>query len=320
MPSAQRELVDELAVREALDTLESQGETIETLVERVDQSVYRDAIPNCDNDPSFLIPKPTGYSVDQGVKLPKVGNDDACTTGHNNDHCWTEYWFVESAIEYTNWENSGAAIDCKSTSSCNSFVAQANQTCTTYNNDTWVAWSLGLDATLDLAVLSSDPNVHLGVSPGYSHTSVEGKGTSRCTTFSTTKYATMLSHFKSPSLHSHYSTCIWSDQACHQVWYADRVKRIWGHASRVCVGTTKAGKRLLFLSQRTNVANSMTAVQQQTKNAAGFYVRGQVEFSIAIPVNQIVGCNSLCGTQEYTAPLPTDADQRVPFEIQFLNA
>jgi hypothetical protein len=43
-----------------------------------------------------------------------------------------------------------------------------------------------------------------------------------------------------------FSRCTWDDQGCHQVWYADRTKRIWGHMSRVCVGKTSSGKFLLY--------------------------------------------------------------------------
>jgi len=48
-----------------------------------------DQIPNCnkDNDPSFAELK-VSYTDGQGYKVPKVGNDDPCTTGHGDSHCW----------------------------------------------------------------------------------------------------------------------------------------------------------------------------------------------------------------------------------------
>ncbi|KAH7150304.1 hypothetical protein B0J13DRAFT_499263 [Dactylonectria estremocensis] len=267
---AKREPMDERAVREILNELEARGQNVESLINK---------------HPSFMIPKQTGYGVDQGIKLPKKGNDDACTTGHDGDHCWTEYWFVESAVEYSSWQNSGAAIDCKSTSSCNSNVAQLRQSCTSYTHSSsnGVDYKI-IDATLDLAIPNSENKVSLGSSINYQHTDVDGKSTMICTTDSTT------------------NTCQWEDEGCHQVWFADRTKRIWGHMDRVCVGTTSV------------------EVQQQTKNANGRYVRGQAEFSIAIPVNHIVGCNALCSDLTYNEPMPTDGITRTPFDVVWTSA
>ncbi|SCO91271.1 uncharacterized protein FRV6_15399 [Fusarium oxysporum] len=246
-----REPVDERALHNILDDLKARGETLESLVKRINAKVYREDIPDCNKeDPSFMIPKQTGYGVDQGVKLPKSGKDDACTTGHNDDHCWTEYWFVESAVEYSSWQNSGAAINWKSTSSCNSNVAQIRQSSTSYSysSSNGIEYKI-LDGALEFAI----PNT-------------EAK---------------------------------WEDQDCHQVWFADRTKRIWGHTDRACVG------------------KSDVEVQQQTLNAKGRCVRGQVEFSIAIPVNHIVGCNAKCSDLTYSEPIPSDGTVRVPFDITF---
>ncbi|KAL4724359.1 hypothetical protein ACLX1H_008973 [Fusarium chlamydosporum] len=280
---AKREPVDERALRSILGELEARGETMESLVKRIDAKIYRDEIPDCSKeDPSFMIPKQTGYGVDQGVKLPRMGNNDACTTGHNDDHCWTEYWFVESAVEYSSWQNSGAAIDCKSTSSCNSNVAQIRQSCTSYSHSSsnGVDYKI-IDGALEFAIPNTEAKVSLGSSINYQHTDVDGTSTMICTTDSTT------------------NTCQWEDQDCHQVWFADRTKRIWGHMDRVCVGKTDV------------------EVQQQTLNANGRYVRGQAEFSIAIPVNHIVGCNAKCSDLTYNEPMPSDGTVRVPFDITF---
>ncbi|EXA30389.1 hypothetical protein FOVG_18222 [Fusarium oxysporum f. sp. pisi HDV247] len=261
---AKREPVDERGLHDILRDFEARGETLESLVKRIDAKIYRDNIPDCNKeDPSFMIPKQTGY-------------------GHNDDYCRTEYWFVESAVEYSSWQNSGATIDCKSTSSCNSNVAQIRQSCTSYSysssND--IDYKI-LDGALEFAIPNTEAKVSLGSSINYQHTDVDGTTTMICTTDSTT------------------NTCQWEDQDCHQVWFADRTKRIWGHMNRVCVGKTDF------------------EVQQQTLNANGRYVRGQAEFSIAIPVNHVVGCNAKCSDLTYSEPIPSDGTVRVPFDITF---
>ncbi|KAF9770780.1 hypothetical protein IL306_011617 [Fusarium sp. DS 682] len=282
---AKREPMDERAVDAVLSELSARGETVDQLIKRADAKVFRDVIPDCskyENDPSFMIPKQTSYAVDQGVKLPKSGKDDACTTGHNADHCWTEYYFVESAIEFSGWQNSGAAIDCRTTSSCNSDSAIASQSCTAHTK----TWSNGVDyqiveAKFELAVPDTSPKVSFGTNVKYQHSDIKSDMTTICTTDQTT------------------NRCTWNDQGCHQVWYGDRTKRIWGHVSRVCVGKTDKG------------------VQQQTQNKDGRWVRGQAEFSIALPVNRIVGCNAKCDDVNYSEPIPDYGTQRTPFEATF---
>ncbi|EXL90039.1 hypothetical protein NOF04DRAFT_4227 [Fusarium oxysporum II5] len=235
---AKHEPVDERALDNILGDLEAQDETLETLVKRIDAKIYRDDIPDCNKeDPSFMIPKQTGYGVDQGVNLPKSGKDDACTTGHNDDHYWTGY--------------------------CNGIDYKI------------------LDGALEFAIPNTEAKVSLGSSINYQYTDVDGTTTMICTTDSTT------------------NTCQWEDQNCHQVWFADRTKRIWGHMDRVCVGKTDV------------------EAQQQTLNSNGRYVRGQAEFSIAIPVNHIVGCNAKCSDLTYSEPIPSDGTVRVPFDITF---
>ncbi|EWY81981.1 hypothetical protein FOYG_14110 [Fusarium oxysporum NRRL 32931] len=206
-----------------------------------------------------MIPKQTGYGVDQGVKLPKSGKDDACITGHNDDHCWTEYWFVESAVDHPDW-------------------TELHFLLLFFSNG--IDYKI-LDGALEFAIPNTEAKVSLGSSINYQHTDVDGTTTMICTTDSTT------------------NTCQWEDQDCHQVWFADRTKRIWGHMDRVCVGKTDV------------------EVQQQTLNANGRYVRGQAEFSIAIPVNHIVGCNAKCSDLTYSEPIPSDGTVRVPFDITF---
>jgi hypothetical protein len=60
-----------------------------------------------------------------------------------------------------------------------------------------------------------------------------------------------------------------------------------------------------------------TEVQQQTQNKNGRWVRGQAEFSIALPVNRIVGCNAKCEDLVYNEPLPNEGIQRTPFDVTF---
>lgn len=187
---AKRQPIDERGLHSIINDLDARGESLDSLIKRIDPKIYRDEIPDCSKeDPSFMIPKQTGYSVDQGVKLPRMGNNDACTTGHNGDHCWTEYWLVESAVEYTSWQNSGAAIDCKSTSSCNSNVAQLRQSCTSYtrSSSNGVDYKI-LDASLAYAIPNTAATVTFGSSINYQHTDVSSDTSMICTTDSTTKY------------------------------------------------------------------------------------------------------------------------------------
>ncbi|KAI5456845.1 hypothetical protein BGZ63DRAFT_434054 [Mariannaea sp. PMI_226] len=261
---ANRLAMDERAVREVLDVLETRGDDVYSLIKRID-------------------PK-TGYSVDQGIKLPKKGKDDACTTGHGADHCWTEYYFVESAVEYSSWQNSGAAIDCNTTYTCNSDVAEQQQSCTAFtkSSSNGVDWQI-VEAKFEYGIPNTQSKFSIGANVKYQHTDVTADTTQICTTDSTT------------------NRCTWNDQGCHQVWFADRTKRIWGHVSRVCVGQTNVG----------------TTVQQQTLNKDGRWVRGQAEFSIALPINRIVGCNALCEDLTYNEPLPNEGTGRVPFDVTF---
>ncbi|KAF4463334.1 hypothetical protein FALBO_9848 [Fusarium albosuccineum] len=52
---------------------------------------YVGLIPGCDKDPSTIGAPIPGWAVNSGVKIPKEGNDDQCTSGSGGDHCWTEY-------------------------------------------------------------------------------------------------------------------------------------------------------------------------------------------------------------------------------------
>lgn len=160
------------------------GKTLETLSKRIDAKVYRDQIPDCaTEDPSFMIPKQTGYAVEQGVKLPKNGSDDACTTGHHDDHCWTEYWLVETAIEYGDWQKSDNAIDCASTSECHSGSAQSEESCSSYTH------SVTEEVNFNILALGLEAGgVSLGTGMDYSYSETNSWTAEYCTTKSESTY------------------------------------------------------------------------------------------------------------------------------------
>lgn len=186
---ALREAMDERAVQNIIDDLVLHGETVDDLIKRIDPKIYRDEIPNCDEeDPSYHIPKHTGYAVDQGVKLPRDGDNDACTTGTGADHCWTEYFFVESAIEYSSWQDSGSAIDCRGTSMCHSDISQLGQHCVAHMNthSNGVDWQI-VEGKLEYSVPNTQAKVSVGSNVKYQHTDVEGETTTVCRTDSSTR-------------------------------------------------------------------------------------------------------------------------------------
>jgi len=101
------------------------------LAKRASIDSFAGKIPGCDDDPSKVgTPKPQ-WAVNEGVRIPKNGNDDACTTGHNADHCWTTYFLVEAAVEYYSWLPTGSAINCppKGEGDCSIAVTSMAQSC-----------------------------------------------------------------------------------------------------------------------------------------------------------------------------------------------
>lgn len=72
------------------------------------------------------------------------------TLGTNQISFRTEYYIVESEIEYNNWVNSGAAIDCNSTSRCSSTDIDLGQTCEshTVSHSDGGEWKI-LDVAID---------------------------------------------------------------------------------------------------------------------------------------------------------------------------
>ncbi|KAH7200627.1 hypothetical protein BKA60DRAFT_546894 [Fusarium oxysporum] len=149
------------------------------------------------------------------------------------------------------------------------------RTCTAHTK----TWNNGVDfqlveAKLEKVIPDTANKVSLGTNIKYQHSDVQGDTKQICTTDGTT------------------NRCTWDDQACHQVWYADRTKRI-----------CKTSDTL--------------AVQQQTKNKNGRWIHVQAEFSIALPVNHIVGCNAKCEDLTYDEPLPNKGIERTTFDISF---
>ncbi|KAH9907216.1 hypothetical protein F4778DRAFT_799554 [Xylariomycetidae sp. FL2044] len=248
------------------------------------QEFYRDYVPPCDEDPSYVdISHKSKHTRGDGKKLPKDGKDDMCTTGHNSDHCWTEYWFTETEIEYDNWSNSGAAIDCKSTSSCSSRDVDLKQTCTSMTKSKgetadWKAFDIGFEGKVwkDWSFKASD-------SFSYKWDHGETNGTTICTTAAA------------------YNTCTWEDEECHQVWYATRNVRVYGYVARICNGKGKGGSML----------------NEELKDGSGKWIRGMADMSFLVPINKQVGCNAKCDSQKYTDPKPSEQGGRHAFEADW---
>jgi hypothetical protein len=239
---------------------------------------FRGFIPGCDIDPS-LVEKDTAYAVDQGVKIPKNGDNDECTTGHKSSHCWTEYFLVEAAIEYVGWKNTAAAIDCATTSSCTSASIGFNQTCTVTGSSTSNGWDwkvIDLTLKLDYEKKPLSGGGSAGFAVTHTHSETETSLTQSCVSISDNQ------------------ACSWDDKACHQVWYADRNLHVWGQIERVCNGPSDGTQQS---TQRPN---------------GGPYVRGQKGFELTMPVNKLVGCGALCGDLTYNFSLPEN-EARSPY-------
>ncbi|KAI0839544.1 hypothetical protein F5Y06DRAFT_303218 [Hypoxylon sp. FL0890] len=263
--------------KEAREILNEFGEN--ELMKRVDLNSFTDKLPSCSDDPSWA-PLTTNYKVNQGVKIPRVGNHDACDGGKKADHCWTEYWLVEAEIVYENWENSGAAIDCRTTARCGSQDVATNQSCTTIGSSDSKGYSgQMIDLAFELAIPGTDTaKIKLGTAHSYNTQHSQSNSMTMCTTSSSD------------------NTCFWDDQKCHQVWFAQRNRRLYGYAARVCEGKTNS------------------KVQQQTQDKNGHWVRGLLDFNFQMPINKIIGCAALCSDQNYVSPKP-DNSGPVPLEV-----
>ncbi|KAI0382383.1 hypothetical protein F5Y04DRAFT_45381 [Hypomontagnella monticulosa] len=267
-----------LSLAQAVPTLVTE-ETITDLISRQSADSFRDKLPGCGDDPSYA--KKSSYKKDQGQKVPKQGKDDACTTGHNSDHCWTEYYIVESEIEYNDWVNSGAAIDCNSTSSCSSTDIDLGQTCEshTVSHSDGGEWKI-LDMAIDGKIWDGW-GLKAGGSVSYKWDNTKSDRKTVCTS------------------QSARNTCNWKDHNCHQIWYAQRDARMYGYAMRVCNGGTKSKN-----------------VQMNEKRGDGKWIRGMEDFSIKLPINKLVGCNAKCEDPHYNEPKPSEPG-RHPFHADW---
>ncbi|KAI6083042.1 hypothetical protein F4821DRAFT_281377 [Hypoxylon rubiginosum] len=263
-----------LAFAQAVPTTITEG-TLTDLIARQGAEKFRDQLPGCGDDPTFA-PK-SGYKKEQGKKVPKDGKDDACTTGHNSDHCWTEYYIVESEIEYNNWVNSGAAIDCNSTSRCSSTDIDLGQTCEshTVSHSDGGEWKI-LDVAIDGKIWEGW-GLKAGNSVSYKWDNSKSDQKTVCTS------------------QSARNQCTWEDDKCHQIWYAQRDARLYGYAMRVCNGKTD--------SKNT---------QMNEQKSDGKWIRGMEDFSIRLPINKLVGCNAKCEEHNYPEPKPSEPG-RHPF-------
>jgi hypothetical protein len=60
------------------------------LLSRQDVGDFKGTIPDCGTTDPSLVQSNTAFAVDQGVKIPKNGDNDECTSGKGGSHCWYE--------------------------------------------------------------------------------------------------------------------------------------------------------------------------------------------------------------------------------------
>jgi hypothetical protein len=85
---------------------------------------------------------------------------------------------------------------------------------------------------------------------------------------------------------------------------------VWAKLTRVSIPC-------LLIFHILDLTDIFAEVQQQTQNKNGRWVRGQAEFSIALPINRLVGCNARWEDLTYNEPLPNEGTSRVPFDLTF---
>lgn len=262
-----------------IEDREFSSEELLSLAKRSTIKDFAGKIPGCDDDPSNKnVPKPN-WKVNEGVKIPKNKGwkDDACTSGHGANHCWTEYYLVEAAVEYFSWLPTGSAVNCPAAakSSCSVQVQSLVQSCSvtgTTSSEGW-DWKV-IDASGTIKVDLGRDGVTGGgdfsLGGGYSKNKVE-----------TNHDLTNVCRADSSAV-----TCTWANDSgeaknlCHQVWYADRVLHVFGQAQRVCNKCAGDGD-----------------VQQNTGDNK-VCVRGQKEFNFRLPINKLVHCDGSCGANE----------------------
>ncbi|KAL9115452.1 MAG: hypothetical protein Q9227_000773 [Pyrenula ochraceoflavens] len=251
------------------------------IVKRTSIGEFKNYLPGCssDDDPSKDGTPLPQWPVNHGVKIPKEGDDDQCTKGHNGDHCWTEYRLVEAAIEYLSWQPAGGAINCDGTDTCSSTETNIKQSCsnigsTETNGFDWKI--IDASAKLKPSGLASGGEADISTGWSFKHEKTNVNLKQTCSTFQSSQ------------------TCSWKPNNtagadnCHQVWYADRVLHFWGQAQRTCNKCTD-GK-----------------VQQNTGDGK-VCVRGQKEFDLVLPINKLVHCNGKCNQADPGMNVPPNS-------------
>lgn len=272
--------------------LEYSPDELLKLAKRASIADFAGKIPGCDDDPSKPgTPKPQ-WVVNHGVKIPKNkgANDDACTTGHNGDHCWTEYYLVEAAVEYFSWLPTGSAINCPAgpKDSCSVAVTSLAQSCSITGTTSTEGW--------DWKIIDASAKLGIGFKTGPKNSVDLAGGMGISKTRETTNHDLTNNCRQDSST----ATCTWTNDGteratlCHQVWYADRVLHIWGQAQRVC-----------------NKCGDAKNVQQQTGDGK-VCVRGQKEFDFRLPINKLVNCNGDCGSNNPGVNQPAN-EPRAPY-------
>ncbi|KAF5008058.1 hypothetical protein FDECE_5640 [Fusarium decemcellulare] len=252
---------------------------------------YVGSIPGCDKDPSYA--KKPGWPPYHGVRIPKEGNDDQCTTGKGDTKCWTEYYLVEAAIEYFSWRKSGSAVNCaaQANSQCSLAIQSLKQSC----SQTSTSETSGYDFKL------FELSLGIGFEPEGSSfkgdAGISGLGLTH--TWSNTQQRTRQNCAADTSV----VTCTWTNPTgqaqdlCHQIWYADRVAHIWGQAQRVCNKCTGGN------------------VQQNTGNGQTC-VRGQMEFDFRLPLNKLTHCGGKCDSEDPGLGLPPNGPRKAYKQVK----
>lgn len=248
---------------------------IRDLIKRESIADYPGKIPGCsaEDDPSNVETPRPGWPVNHGYKIPKDGKDDACTTGHGGDHCWTEYFLVEGAVEYFDWQPASSALSCSAAaqSSCSVTLGNMQQSCST----TGTTSTKGLDWKIIDYSFTGTYNI-----PALGSVSLNLGGSVTKTDSQTNHDLTQVCRQETTSV-----TCTWTNtdnqpkELCHQTWFADRVLHVWGQAQRTCNKCTKRD------------------VQQNTGDGK-VCVRGQKEFEFRVPINKLLNCDGRCGDNE----------------------
>lgn len=257
---------------------------------------YHGLIPSCswDDDPSN---PSTGYqspyNENEGVKIPKMdpNGDDQCTTGHDRHHCWTEYYLVEAAIEYIDWQPTGSTAFCseEAGSSCGIDVTSLQSSCTTIGTTKSNGWDQKLaDVSVGLSVGVEFAGVSMSGEKGYSYSYSKSSSVAetdmlqRCAS----ETATVHCSWKRPDKLTEENK---NDDLCHQVFYADRIVHVWGQAQRACSGCDGSG---------------------HWRDDSKSCVRGRKGFDFRLPLNKLVYCNGKCNTTDPGKARPPNGDRQ----------